>query len=260
VLSASANKLSKLKKHAATYASLIMEELDPDGRGYIEVPRNEKFFFPMHQEHTCIHICSCYVQMQIWQLEKLLRRMVMAEGTQDQMDQASTSLAKTMVPSSYRSPMQRRLTKTVDFIHENWKRIWVLALWGIVNIALFIFKFVQYRRRAVFDVMGYCVCIAKGAAETTKLNMALILLPVCRNTLTSLRSTALSNVVPFDDNINFHKVHMIRAISRTAICDNGTIILPASASYPLTPSNDHYVPRLLHWQLQLERVLIRLLT
>jgi hypothetical protein len=36
-LSASANKLAKLKSHAATYSSLIMEELDPDDRGYIEV-------------------------------------------------------------------------------------------------------------------------------------------------------------------------------------------------------------------------------
>ncbi|KAJ1257436.1 hypothetical protein BS78_K042100 [Paspalum vaginatum] len=178
VLSASANKLAKLKKHAATYASLIMEELDPDDRSYIE----------------------------IWQLETLLRDMVTASGPPDKMNMASASLARTMVPSSYRSPMQRRINKTVDFVHENWKRIWVLSLWGTLNIALFIFKFVQYRRRTVFEVMGYCVCIAKGAAETLKLNMALILLPVCRNTLTSLRSTALSNVVPFDDNINFHKV------------------------------------------------------
>ncbi|XP_044978013.1 putative respiratory burst oxidase homolog protein H isoform X1 [Hordeum vulgare subsp. vulgare] len=178
VLSASANKLANLKKHAATYASLIMEELDPDGRGHIE----------------------------IWQLEKLLRKMVMADGSQDQMDQASTSLAKTMVPSSHRSPMQKRIHTTVELIHENWKRIWVLTLWGIANFGLFMFKFIQYRNREVFEVMGYCVCIAKGAAETTKLNMALILLPVCRNTLTSLRSTVLSTVVPFDDNINFHKV------------------------------------------------------
>lgn len=37
VLSASANRLSKLKRHAATYAALIMEELDPDQLGYIEV-------------------------------------------------------------------------------------------------------------------------------------------------------------------------------------------------------------------------------
>jgi len=40
ILSASANKLGKLKAHAATYASLIMEELDPDHNGYIEVSRD----------------------------------------------------------------------------------------------------------------------------------------------------------------------------------------------------------------------------
>ncbi|KAJ6397499.1 hypothetical protein OIU77_018500 [Salix suchowensis] len=55
--------------------------------------------------------------------------------------------------------------------------------------------------------MGYCVTTAKGAAETLKFNMALILLPVCRNTITWLRSkTKLGMAVPFDDNINFHKV------------------------------------------------------
>lgn len=37
MLSASANKLGKLKQQAGTYASLIMEELDPDHLGYIEV-------------------------------------------------------------------------------------------------------------------------------------------------------------------------------------------------------------------------------
>lgn len=37
MLSASANKLSKLKEQAEDYASLIMEELDPENLGYIEV-------------------------------------------------------------------------------------------------------------------------------------------------------------------------------------------------------------------------------
>lgn len=37
ILSASANKLSNLKQQAASYAALIMEELDPDHLGYIEV-------------------------------------------------------------------------------------------------------------------------------------------------------------------------------------------------------------------------------
>ncbi|MCL7044221.1 hypothetical protein MKW94_030969 [Papaver nudicaule] len=46
-----------------------------------------------------------------------------------------------------------------------------------------------------------------GAAETLKFNMALILLPVCRNTITLLRrSRTLNYIIPFNDNINFHKV------------------------------------------------------
>jgi respiratory burst oxidase len=56
--------------------------------------------------------------------------------------------------------------------------------------------------------MGYCVATAKGAAETLKFNMALVLLPVCRNTITWIRSkTKVGAVVPFNDNINFHKVN-----------------------------------------------------
>jgi hypothetical protein len=213
VLSASANKLAKLKKHAATYACLIMEELDPDHRGYIEVHEDiyrNPLLICFSQTGQSVteqqHRVLTENRIQIWQLETLLRGMVSASGPPDKMNMASASLARTMVPSSHRSPLQRRINKAVDFVHENWKRIWVISLWVALNIALFVFKFIQYRRRAVFEVMGYCVCIAKGAAETLKLNMALILLPVCRNTLTRLRSTALSKVVPFDDNINFHKV------------------------------------------------------
>lgn len=81
-----------------------------------------------------------------------------------------------------------------------------MGLWISICVGLFTWKFIQYRNRAAYDVMGYCVTTAKGAAETLKFNMALILLPVCRNTITWLRSTKLGVVVPFDDNINFHKV------------------------------------------------------
>ena len=106
----------------------------------------------------------------------------------------------------YRSPVSRFGSKTSDFVLDNWRRIWFLFLWLVLNISLFAWKFYQYERRSAFEMMGYCVCVAKGAAETLKLNMAFILLPVCWNTLTRLRSTALSSIIPFDDSINFHKV------------------------------------------------------
>lgn len=90
---------------------------------------------------------------------------------------------------------------------DNWKRVWVMALWIGVMSGLFTWKFMQYKKRSPYQVMGVCVCVAKGAAETLKLNMALILLPVCRNTITWLRTkTVLSSVVLFDDSLNFHKV------------------------------------------------------
>ncbi|KAF9590253.1 hypothetical protein IFM89_032031 [Coptis chinensis] len=65
----------------------------------------------------------------------------------------------------------------------------------------------KYRNRKAFEVMGYCLCTAKGVAETLKFNMALILLPICRNTITWLRKNrSLNSIIPFNDNINFHKL------------------------------------------------------
>ncbi|TVU36724.1 hypothetical protein EJB05_18669 [Eragrostis curvula] len=220
ILSASANRLAKLKGHAATYASLIMEELDPDDRGYIE----------------------------IWQLETLLRGMVSAQAPNEKLKRTTSSLARTMIPSRYRNPLKRHISRTTDFIHENWKRIWLVTLWLAVNVGLFAYKFEQYKHRAAFQVMGNCVCIAKGAAEMLKLNMALILLPVCRNTLTTLRSTSIGKVVPFDDNINFHKVIALSIAIATAIhtlahvtCDFPRLIsCPSDKFMALLGPNFHY--------------------
>ncbi|XP_077227424.1 putative respiratory burst oxidase homolog protein H [Tasmannia lanceolata] len=176
VLSASANKLVKLKEDSAVYAALIMEKFDPDNHGYIE----------------------------IWQLESLLG-MVSSQSGEDYAKH-SQNLTKTMIPHRYRNPINRFFSRASDIIHENWKQIWILVLWLTANMVLFIWKFEQYKHKAAYEVMGTCVCIAKGAAETTKLNMALILLPVCRNTITKLRSSFLSSIIPFDENINFHKI------------------------------------------------------
>ncbi|XP_057781692.1 putative respiratory burst oxidase homolog protein H [Salvia miltiorrhiza] len=177
VMSASANKLSKFKQEAATYAALIMEELDPDNQGYVEM----------------------------WQLEALLRGMVGSEETQ-RSDRKADTLAKTMIPKEYRTPVSRFLSKSKETFMDNWKKIWVIMLWQGTNISIFTMKLNEFQHRAAFQVLGYCLCFAKAAAETVKFNMALILVPVCRRTLTRLRETFLGRVIPFDENINFHKM------------------------------------------------------
>ncbi|KAI5077705.1 hypothetical protein GOP47_0007529 [Adiantum capillus-veneris] len=176
-LSASANKLAKLKDQADEYAALIMEELDPDNLGYIEIA----------------------------QLESLLLGEY-GGFMKDPHTNYSQTLSQNLGPPTRRKSLVQRKTKaTMYFVYENWQRMWVVALWIIAMAGIFTWKFLQYRQRAAFQVMGYCLCTAKGAAETLKLNMALILLPVCRNTITWLRSSPLGSAVPFDDNINFHK-------------------------------------------------------
>ncbi|XP_020223260.1 respiratory burst oxidase homolog protein A [Cajanus cajan] len=177
MLSASANRLSRLKEQAEEYAALIMEELDPEGLGYIE----------------------------LWQLETLLLQKDTYLNYSQALSYTSQALSQNLQGLRKKSPIRRMSRRLLYYLQENWKRLWVLTLWVCIMIGLFTWKFIQYKQKDAFKIMGYCLLTAKGAAETLKLNMALILLPVCRNTITWLRSTKLGHAVPFDDNINFHK-------------------------------------------------------
>ncbi|CAH8382330.1 unnamed protein product [Eruca vesicaria subsp. sativa] len=180
-LSASANNLNTIQKRADEYAALIMEELDPDNIGYIMLESLETLL-----------------------LQAASQSVITSTGERKNLSQMMSQRLK---PTFNRNPLKRWYRGLRFFVLDNWQRCWVIVLWLIAMAILFVYKYVQYRRSPVYAVMGDCVCMAKGAAETVKLNMALILLPVCRNTITWLRNkTRLGRVVPFDDNLNFHKV------------------------------------------------------
>lgn len=146
------------------------------------------------------------MSIQLWQLEALLQGQQCQGFTRDGLSNYSQTLSQTLVPMNRRNIFYRTSRAAVRKLDENWQQYWVMLLWVLAMFGLFLWKFFQYQQRSSFHVMGYCLCTAKGAAETLKLNMALILLPVCRNTITWLRSTILGSIIPFDDNINFHKV------------------------------------------------------
>nr|QVP25928.1 membrane-bound NADPH oxidase [Hordeum vulgare subsp. vulgare] len=229
VLSASANKLSRLKEQAEEYALLIMEELDPEGLGYIE----------------------------LWQLEALLlqrdaymsysRPLSSGSGSAAQWSQdigAQEKPATAAAPGrgGWRWSPRRAAGRARVAAEENWRRAWVLALWVAAMAALFAWRFAQYRRSVAFEGMGHCLPTAKGAAETLKLNMALVLLPVCRITLTRLRSSWARFVVPLDDCIAFHKVVAMAIAAGICLhagnhlaCDFPRLIASSPAEYrPLT--------------------------
>ncbi|KAM0825563.1 hypothetical protein ACQ4PT_069470 [Festuca glaucescens] len=209
MLSASANKLSRLKEQAEEYAALIMEELDPEELGYIE----------------------------LWQLETLLLQKDTYVNYSQALSYTSQALSQNLALRKKGSIRKISYTLTY-YVEDNWRRLWVLALWIGIMAGLFTWKFIQYRDRYVFNVMGYCVTTAKGAAETLKLNMAIILLPVCRNTITWLRNTRAARVLPFDDSINFHKtiaaaivVGVILHAGNHIVCDFPRLIHSSDEMY-----------------------------
>lgn len=146
-----------------------------------------------------------FEMMQLKDLEMLLLHKDTPHGYSQPYSQTSRTLSQNLKDTRWGA--SRNLLYSLQ---DNWKRIWVMALWLLIMAGLFMWKCAQYKRKDAFHVMGYCLVVAKGAAETLKFNMALILLPVCRITITYLRSTALSYSVPFDDSINFHKVTLIK--------------------------------------------------
>ncbi|GMH13766.1 hypothetical protein Nepgr_015607 [Nepenthes gracilis] len=216
MLSASANKLCMLKEKAHEYADLIMEELDPDNLGYIE----------------------------LWQLETLLLQKDIYMEYSRPLSTASLQWSQNLSSLRPKSMVQRISSRLKNLILENWQRSWPVLLWLMAMASLFIWKLNQYRNTAAFHVMGYCVCIAKGAAETLKLNMALILLPVCRNTLTWLRSTKARLFIPFDDNINFHKIIACAIVIGTVLhagdhltCDFPRLVMSSPEKFAYLSSN-----------------------
>ncbi|KAH7298309.1 hypothetical protein KP509_25G036700 [Ceratopteris richardii] len=213
-LSASANNLHKLKEQSQEYASLIMEELDSDGVGYIEISQLESLFL----QGTLGYAQGACLNSQDLNYSQTL----------------SQNLAQRK-----RGIIRKWIQHNCNYISENWRRAWVMCLWLATMAILFTWKFFQYKERAAFQVMGYCVCVAKGAAETLKLNMAVILLPVCRNTVTWLRSsTKLGSIIPLDDNLNFHKVIAV-AITMGVILHGG---LHLTCDFPriITAPEDKY--------------------
>ncbi|KAJ0902791.1 putative NAD(P)H oxidase (H(2)O(2)-forming) [Helianthus annuus] len=211
-LSASANKLSNIQKQADEYAALIMEELDPDNLGYIMIEN----------------------------LEALLLQSP-TQTVRGESKNLSVMLSQKLRNADDRNIIQRGYDRFKYFLDDNWQRVWVLALWIGAMGGLFTWKYIQYKNRAAFDVMGHCVCVAKGGAEILKLNMALILLPVCRNTITWLRNkTKLGAVVPFDDNLNFHKVIAVGIVVGVAL--HGIAHLTCDFPRLLRATEEEYEP------------------
>ncbi|XP_073120729.1 respiratory burst oxidase homolog protein A-like isoform X1 [Henckelia pumila] len=190
------------------------------------------------------------VKSKLWQLETLLLQKDTYLNYSQALSYTSQAMSQNLHGLRYRGRIRRLSHKFLYFVQENWKRIWVTLLWIMIMIGLFTWKFYQYKQKSAYKVMGYCLLTAKGAAETLKFNMALVLLPVCRNTITWLRSSKAAYFVPFDDNINFHQtiaaaivVGIILHVGNHLACDFPRITHVSESTYYNLHLNDDFGDR-----------------
>ncbi|CAG8532358.1 22562_t:CDS:2 [Dentiscutata erythropus] len=93
-------------------------------------------------------------------------------------------------------------------INEGGRNIFFFV-WIFLHALVFVMAFLNYffsddlvTARQVF---GITFTLARSAALVLHVDAAMILFPVCRNLISVLRSTPLGGIIPFDENLEFHK-------------------------------------------------------
>jgi NADPH oxidase len=80
---------------------------------------------------------------------------------------------------------------------------WVLGLVG-ANVLMALYGF--FKAKFEKPLLPIAYPLAKAGGSILNFNCATILIPVCRNMLSWLRTTPVSDLLPLDDNIYFHKL------------------------------------------------------
>lgn len=105
--------------------------------------------------------------------------------------------------------------KIVEYYEQNQQVIWWLVVYALLNIGAFISKYTKYD----FDpAVGMGLRIARGFAQVIMLNFVCVLLPMCRSIIGALKKNKfLWTYIPFDDNIEFHKLAGITLLTSALI-------------------------------------------
>ncbi|KAG6947461.1 hypothetical protein JG688_00015547 [Phytophthora aleatoria] len=96
--------------------------------------------------------------------------------------------------------------------------IFWLALYFQLMVAVFVAKAAQFGED---PAVGHCIRVAKGFAHICLVNTVLVLMPMCRNLVTGLRTLpVVTSYLPIDQHIEFHKicgvVLLLAALGHTA--------------------------------------------
>lgn len=101
----------------------------------------------------------------------------------------------------------RWFTKKLQNMFRYKRQMFWLSVYFGLNFFLLAFYFLYQRFYAPqYKLLGYSICVSRSTALVMEWNSFLLLMTVCRNVITWLRSGLLHRTFPYDNNIEFHKI------------------------------------------------------
>lgn len=128
-----------------------------------------------------------------------------------------------------------RLGKSASFIQRmsnHWKAlateleehrqdIVYLLMFYVIVVVLFLERFVSYsflsEHMDLRHVMGFGIAITRGSAASLSFCYAMLLLSMCRNLMTWIRSMSIREYIPLDSHVKFHKIVAMTALIMTVL-------------------------------------------
>lgn len=119
------------------------------------------------------------------------------------------------------TPFKSKVKIVKHFIENYRHHIFILIIFLGVCVGLFAERFYYYsveqEHTGFRKLMSYGISITRGAAAAMSFTFSFLLLTMCRNTITFLRSTPLNLFIPFDSHVSFHKIVAWTALFFSAI-------------------------------------------
>ncbi|KAK7492719.1 hypothetical protein BaRGS_00016024, partial [Batillaria attramentaria] len=108
------------------------------------------------------------------------------------------------------SPLKARVKLVKHFIENFRQHIFFFILFYGIVFGLFAERFYYYtverEHSGLRKLMSYGISITRGAAAAMSFTFSFLLLTMCRNSITYLRSTVVNLFIPFDSHVSFHKL------------------------------------------------------
>ncbi|XP_035660527.1 dual oxidase 1-like isoform X2 [Branchiostoma floridae] len=126
------------------------------------------------------------------------------------------------------SAYQRKMQAFKRWVENKRLQLLYLIFYFAITFALFVERAYHYAVEAedfgIRQLTQYGIIASRGAAASMSFSFSLLLLTMCRNSLTKLRETFLNRYIPFDYAVDFHKIVAITALVFTIIHTLGHLV------------------------------------